>query len=175
MLLASSEQSLGAAYDQSVFGAEDGDLMFEFGGPSGFLIQAPVVYITSPDLPGDYNGDGTVNAADYTVYRNRLSGIGGTTLPNDAGDPGVTIDDYDYWKAHYGETAGSGASLASADNVPEPATLALCLLTIAGAGLSPCYRRRRQVPRHHTSATASSAPLAGSGTASGVTLPTPAP
>jgi hypothetical protein len=60
-------------------------------------------------LFGDYNEDGTVNAADYTVYRNRKAGIGGTTLPNDAGEEGVTIDDYDYWKAHYGETHGQRA------------------------------------------------------------------
>jgi hypothetical protein len=87
---------------------------------------APIV------LLGDYNEDGAVNAADYTVYRHRKAGIGGTTLPNDAGASGVTIEDYLYWKAHYGETLGSGSSLVDpTTNVPEPAALVLCLLAVA--------------------------------------------
>jgi hypothetical protein len=82
---------------------------------------------------GDYNEDGTINAADYTVYRNRKSGIGGTTLPNDAGALGVTIDDFNYWKAHFGETYGSGAAVFDRPaNVPEPASLILACLAYCG-------------------------------------------
>jgi probable HAF family extracellular repeat protein len=95
--------------------------------------EAWIATIPTLGLPGDYNDDGTVNAADYTVYRNRKAGIGGTTLPNDAGAPGVTIDDYNYWKAHYGETLGSGSSLANENaNVPEPASLTILLFAISG-------------------------------------------
>ncbi len=65
--------------------------------------------VLSAGLPGDFNDDGTVDAADYTTWRDGL----GTTY---------TASDYDVWKAHYGETAGSGASLSSAA-VPEPSTL----------------------------------------------------
>jgi T5SS/PEP-CTERM-associated repeat protein len=88
-----------------------------------------ILQAIAPLLLGDYNEDGAVNAADYTVYRNRLAGIGGTTLPNDAGAPGVTIDDYSYWKAHYGEMLGAGSSLFDRTaNVPEPASLVLACL-----------------------------------------------
>jgi hypothetical protein len=100
-----------------------------------YLVSAPGV------LLGDYNQDGTINAADYTVYRNRKAGIGGTTLPNDAGALGVTIADYNYWKAHYGETLGSGSTLLNRSNeVPEPATLAL--LAIAATGAASLRSRR---------------------------------
>jgi hypothetical protein len=91
------------------------------------------VDVATPMLLGDYNQDGFVNAADYTVYRNRKAGIGGTTLINEGVTPGaVTIDDYNYWKAHYGETSGSGASLfeRTAD-VPEPTSFALFALAVA--------------------------------------------
>jgi hypothetical protein len=134
-------EHLGAAFDTSVFGVDvDGDLTFEYGGPSGLLIQGPVVYVTSPDLPGDYNGDGTVNAADYTVYRNRLAGIGGTTLVNRG--PGITgpigAADYAFWKQHYGDQAGSGATLDT--TIPEPNSLALA--TAAVCALTTFARRR---------------------------------
>jgi hypothetical protein len=78
----------------------------------------------------------SVNAADYTVYRNRKSGIGGTTLPNDAGAAGDTIDDYNYWKAHYGETGGSGLSAGDGITIPEPPTsIAFGLVIVALAAL----------------------------------------
>ena len=67
-----------------------------------------------PTLLGDYNGDGSVNAADYTVWR-------------DGGSPDDTQAGYDLWAAHFGETAGSGSGAA----VPEPATVWL-LLAIMG-------------------------------------------
>jgi hypothetical protein len=133
MFPALGERTLGAAYDASTFGDPDYDLTFEYGGPSGYLIQGSVVYITNPF--GDYNDDGEVNAADYTVYRNCLGGIGGGVGPCMANDPtpeSVDYSDYLYWKAHYGETAGSGSSV-TAGNIPEPASLALlaCGLILA--------------------------------------------
>jgi Concanavalin A-like lectin/glucanases superfamily len=75
--------------------------------------------------PGDYNEDGTVNAADYTVWRNNLGGL--TSLPNDD-TPGVGPDDYDRWKSHFGESMGSGSGAASsAGAVPEPSGIVILL------------------------------------------------
>ena len=45
---------------------------------------------------------GTVDAADYVLWRN------GGPLQNDA-TPGVQPADYDVWAAHFGQTAGIGA------------------------------------------------------------------
>jgi T5SS/PEP-CTERM-associated repeat protein len=85
-------------------------------------------------LLGDYNQDGTVNAADYTVWRNNLGSL--TALPND-NTPGVDAGDYDRWKTHFGESAGSGSGIGSNAAVPEPATLGLLVVAI----IALAYRR----------------------------------
>jgi hypothetical protein len=82
-----------------------------------------------PVTPGDYNRDGTVDAADYVVWRKGL----GTTY---------TQADYDVWRANFGQTIGSGGALPSAEPlpiaVPEPATLTLLVMAIV-----VYYARRR--------------------------------
>ncbi len=52
-----------------------------------------------PDLPGDFNHDGSVDAADYVVWRKTLN----------------TQETYDIWRANFGRslTSGSGASAAA--------------------------------------------------------------
>ena len=53
---------------------------------------------TTPTLPGDYNADGVVDAADYTVWHDKSPGTG--FLANDATPGTITNDDYDVWKAN---------------------------------------------------------------------------
>lgn len=69
-------------------------------------------------IAGDYNDDGLVDAADYTVWRDNLGT--GHSLPNDATPESVTLADYDVWKDHFGLTSGSGSS--AVDVVPESGT-----------------------------------------------------
>src|SRR5690606_25888505 len=79
-------------------------------------------------LTGDFNGDGVVDAADYTVWRNTLGST--TDLAADAnGDLMVDHEDYALWKANFGETLASQAALAAAGAVPEPGSM----LTMLGA------------------------------------------
>jgi phospholipase/lecithinase/hemolysin len=66
-------------------------------------------YALLDPLPGDFNQDGTVDAADYVVWRNGL----GTTY---------TQDDYDVWRASFAQTRAVGASESTA-GVPEAGTL----------------------------------------------------
>ena len=75
-------------------------------------------------LPGDYNGDGIVDAADYTTWRDTL---GSTTALAADGDGNHLIDqsDFDIWKANYGKVAGTGATVIS---VPEPPSVQLLIL-----------------------------------------------
>ena len=81
---------------------------------------------------GDYNGNHTVNAADYVVWRDTL-GQSGTGLPADGnGNNQIDAGDYDVWRAHFGETAGSGAGASANAAVPEPATLVLLMFAAAG-------------------------------------------
>ena len=51
---------------------------------------------------GDYNGNGIVDAADYSVWRDTLGST--TDLRADGnGDGVVNSEDYSFWKSHFGE------------------------------------------------------------------------
>lgn len=81
-------------------------------------------------LAGDFNNDGIVDAADYTVWRDNLGGDESTLGGNGDGVGVVDNDDYALWAANYGAT--SGAVITA---VPEPT--AIVLLGLAGvAGLA---------------------------------------
>ncbi len=92
-------------------------------------------------LPGDYNQNGVVDAADYTLWRNHLGQ--NFTLLNEnpaAATPGVVdAEDYAFWKSHYGESADSGSGGNATATVPEPMTLLLLIF----AAMGPCLRRCR--------------------------------
>ena len=84
--------------------------------------QAELDEAVIPQAPdADYNGDGTVNAADYTVWR-------------DGGSPDDTQAGYDLWAANFGNSGS-----ASASTVPEPASIGMLLMAL-GLLLFP-YRR----------------------------------
>jgi hypothetical protein len=106
-----------------------------------------LVNLTIPDPQihaGDYNDNGIVDAADYTVWRDTLGQSVGINLGSGAdgdGDGTIGLGDYDVWKEHFGEVAGAGSgSLAAV--VPEPAAASLL---IAGLLLPFIMRRKRLV------------------------------
>jgi hypothetical protein len=76
---------------------------------------------------GDFNNNGNVDAADYVTWRK-------------ADD---TSTGYNAWRANFGQPAGSGAAIPSAQplsaSVPEPTMLVLMMFAIFGC----CLRRRR--------------------------------
>ncbi len=107
--------------------------LYEFGGligPNGGLLKLELEYmeirLPSMGLVGDYNNNGTVDAADYTLWRNNLGGDGSLLGANrDPANNGlVGASDYNSWKSHFGQTNMGSGSLTIA-SVPEPATLAL--------------------------------------------------
>jgi hypothetical protein len=78
-----------------------------------------------------------VNAADYITWRKGL----GTTYTQAA---------YDVWRAHFGETAGSGAALPSAESLsatvpePNPVYFVFAACFVAAAQVGPrSFRGRR--------------------------------
>lgn len=77
-------------------------------------------------LPGDYNDDGAVDAADYVVWSKFLGTQ--TPLRNETATPGeVTFDDYDVWLKNF---SSSAAGTGSAGNVPEPASGGFAFMAI---------------------------------------------
>ncbi|TWT99404.1 putative lipoprotein [Botrimarina colliarenosi] len=86
-----------------------------------------------PGLDGDYNGDGVVDAADYTVWRDNLNEsvtLNGDTTPGD-----VSQEDYDVWVTNYGKVASNNGT----QTVPEPNGL---LLAVGLANLLLVCRRK---------------------------------
>ena len=112
-------------------GTVEARLVFSFYQP-GFdngavWIDSASLVATPAGIPGDFNDDGVVNAADYTVWRDNLGATDESTLNGNGSSNGVVdAADYNLWVANYGE--GSEASSISAA-VPEPTGL---LLFISG-------------------------------------------
>ena len=79
---------------------------------------------------GDYNRDGVVNAADFTIWRDTF-GMAGSGLPADGdGDGGIDADDYGIWKQHFGEVLGGGSAAVA---VPEPNGEVLFITALLGS------------------------------------------
>jgi hypothetical protein len=99
--------------DGALYVIEWGSPKFSRNNTNAKLVRVQFVG-NLPTLLGDYNKDGDVNAADYTVFRNALGATGLTPFSgaDGTGDGKVTMDDYEVWKRHYGDTlpmAGAGA------------------------------------------------------------------
>ena len=64
--------------------------------------------VVAAGLPGDYNENGTVDAADYVLWRNLLGTA--ANLPNrDPGQAGnIGQGDYNFWRQNFGRTGGAG-------------------------------------------------------------------
>jgi hypothetical protein len=96
-------------------------------------------------MGGDYNVDGTIDAADYVVWR-KSDGLMGAGLAADGnGDQAVTDLDYGIWVSNFGQVVNGSTPLPSApasQYVPEPAAYVLLFLTF-GAAMIEGYRRGR--------------------------------
>jgi hypothetical protein len=123
----------GVIYQDST--TSDIDLTVVLANLNGSFSPADARYITTsqaafltstvdatllPELPGDFNNDGNVDAADYVVWRKN----------------GMTQAEFNTWRANFGAMAGGGgAGLTEASysdaNVPEPTALALAVLGAA--------------------------------------------
>jgi hypothetical protein len=144
-LTAQQAYSLGNIFETS--GSRDLELEFTMlvdGVPE--IRQGVVQYAEIVAIPGDYNNDGAVSLADYTVWRDNLGAVDESAINNNGDGGGITISDYTFWKSSFGNPgAGAGAWAAASAPVPEPSALASIL--IAFFGLSLAYVRQRALCR----------------------------
>ncbi len=78
-------------------------------------------------LPGDFNLNGVVDAADYVAWGNGLGTV-------------YTQADFNTWRTHFDQTAGSGS--LSGFNVPEPSPALLLLIRCSFAATRRRANRR---------------------------------
>jgi hypothetical protein len=78
-----------------------------------------VVFLAASGIPGDFNDDDSVDAADYIVWRKGL----GTTYSQAA---------YDVWRSRFGQNTGSGSALTSGSQaaVPEPSSMLFAISAV---------------------------------------------
>lgn len=99
----------------------------EYGGTAALDLFALV-----ESLNGDYNGDGSVDAADYTVWRDNYGATSGPGLAADGnGDMQVNGADYLLWQQHFGESVSSSAANPTL-TVPEPSAGLMALFALLG-------------------------------------------
>lgn len=72
-------------------------------------------------MPGDFNHDGHVNLADYTVWRDKLGGL-------------YKASHYTQWKNNFGQSA-SAASFSQPAQVPEPKAVMLLAAAVVVFGI----------------------------------------
>ena len=98
-----------------------------------YIRSIEITTASPPGVPGDYNDNGMVDAADYVVWRKHS----GTSfqLENEVADmtPGsVTPEDYAAWSARFGNTAGGGSGqLIAGASIPEASGLVYFFSAIA--------------------------------------------
>ncbi len=81
---------------------------------SPLVREIDVFGMLSAMLPGDFNSDGIVDAADYVVWRK--------TDGSQAG--------YDRWRANFGASIGSDTARTTATSVPEPGAWLLLIMAM---------------------------------------------
>jgi autotransporter-associated beta strand protein len=133
--------NLGAGIDDTIASLTLGG-MLQIGGTYGstsspatfkndtYFSGSGILTIPGGSLPGDYNLDNKVDAADYVLWRKNPNAHGG--------DP----QGYITWRENFGNPAGagSGSELAGGGSVPEPAAVVLMLLGVAGAVMGRRWR-----------------------------------
>ncbi|MEZ6098259.1 MAG: hypothetical protein R3E01_04745 [Pirellulaceae bacterium] len=134
----SADGGITGRFSSRIFPALDSGLTWDIAYRTN---RVELHVIKASLLPGDYNGNGVVDAADYTVWKDAFGST--TELAADGNGNGV-IDaaDYTIWKDNFGNTL---APVAIVD-VPEPNGGSVCWILAAWFGCAIVRRgswRRR--------------------------------
>lgn len=118
---------------------------FENSWPSsvpGYILIG-TIQINPTASVGDYNNDQVIDNLDYATWR---AAFGESAVPPGQGADGnqngiVDVADYVVWRNSV--TAGSGALLVEASNVPEPVGLSTWMTAMIGILFTSRFRSRR--------------------------------
>jgi autotransporter-associated beta strand protein len=113
-----------------------------YGANEVILAVGPPGGVTT--IPGDYNQDGTVDAADYVVWRRALTT--GSLIADGNGNRAVEVGDFGIWRANFGLSLTQIAGHVASALAPEPTTVSLVAF---GAMLA--IRRRNSARWRRTS------------------------
>jgi hypothetical protein len=107
------------------------------GGGTRFpqMLPSPV------PLAGDYNDNGTVDAADFVVWRKTIGSF--TDLAADGnGDSIVDGEDYNIWRSNFGSAAATDTTISlGPSSMPEPGS---CQMVLIGLAVMSAAGRRRK-------------------------------
>ncbi|QDU88907.1 hypothetical protein Pla175_22910 [Pirellulimonas nuda] len=124
------------------FGVDESGRLYVFSKRTGEdIIYRTDLIANQNAYAGDYNDDGAVDLADYTVWRDNLGAPAGT-LANDVDGGVIDVDHYNSWRTIYA-LSGSATPHFESAVVPEPASIVIAaglLAVVAFAG------RRRESP-----------------------------
>jgi hypothetical protein len=117
-----------------------------YGTSSAALFVGPASGIGNT-IPGDFNQNGTIDAADYTVWRDTLGQTQGV-IPGIGADGSfdgqISAADHAIWRSMFGFQPNTGGGQGNFATVPEPTSALLMMAATALVGsLSGTWRRRR--------------------------------
>jgi subtilisin-like proprotein convertase family protein len=150
------EQALASLDGQSTLGTWTLEIADVATGDSGTLNGFTLIFTGTPvSLPGDYNLNGVVDAADYILWRKNLGQTGTGLVADGNGNLEVEADDYIIWSSHFGQTASSGTAVLGnkplLTTVPEPTSGVLIALGLATCTYSRPRRTGTARRNHHLS------------------------
>ena len=128
----------GQSYDLGTIGglADDLSMTFLLAGEGEVTRTGFVKYVSASASLGDFNDDGMVDLADYTVWRNNLGAADESALNFHGDGGGVTVSDYQVWKTNFGNsTSALAAQQSGVHAIPEPSSLGLLGITLLGTVL----------------------------------------
>lgn len=114
------------------------------GNADAVQLYQLLVEVNEQFIPGDFNADGLVDAADFTRWRDHLGdGDESAILNRGDGLNGVDEADLPVWRAHFGQSLDIGTG--AVQSVPEPSQMASFIFLFAS--LAAFERKVNILPR----------------------------
>lgn len=137
---------LGSFWEKTPLEDVTGTIIIDDNG-TPVPLTMDIVYTGTPVTPGDLDGDGDLDAADWAdfksgqgVVNNTMTAVEAYRMGDIDGDLDHSLEDYLLFEAAYDLANGMGSFTAMVQGIPEPTSMALLL----GGALAACTCRRRR-------------------------------